>query len=201
MIAQLLLDNVVAEVDALSVTNGALADGTGAGDPVDQAAIASLVVPQLVTPSPPDDVTNVGVDEWPFLAVSVRSTPRIRQLDMDPWAGSGQPRAAGTVFDVDYAARIYTWVRGDGYAQTKAVRDRLMLTVRQVILRNQVVGPVRLVAPTVSEEFAPIGVDAALEASIGAGWTQATWRAQETLDAATYGAPAQVTVTVRPDTP
>lgn len=205
-IAQLLNDSIVAEVDLTTAELGPLADGTGLpaapGDPVDDAAIAALVTPQLIAPAPPDDPTNVPVEQWPFLAVAVQRTLETRRLDMDPWHGRPGGAVAGIVYEVTYQARIHTWVRGDGYEQTKAVRDRLALTVRQLVLRHQGIDAVRLVESTVREEYSPVGLDTTLEASVGVAFLQASWRSQETLLTDTYGPPASTTVTVQvADTP
>jgi hypothetical protein len=200
LIAGVLSDTIVAEVDALAAELGPLADGTGT-DPDEALAPVSLVAPQLISPAPPDDVTVVPVDQWPFLAVSVRATPRIVLIDTDPYLGAPGGPISGDVYDCDYTARIYTWVRGDGYTQTKAIRDRLMLAVRQVLLRNQASTSARLVADrggsALTEDFAPIGVDAQLQQTIGAGWTQGVWRVQETLgQPAIDPSPTQTVVTV-----
>lgn len=192
-LAGMLLDQIGGRVDALSDTNGWLADGTGlpavAGGPVDVDTIHALVVPQLVSPAPPADVAEVVIDDWPFLAISVRGAPQLRRIDLVD--------AVGDVFEVTYAARIYVWVRGDGYAQVKAVRDRLMLATREVVLANQLIGDgIRLIEQTLSEDYAPVGVDATLEATIGAGWIQAQWRSQETLAQPVIGPVASVTTSV-----
>jgi hypothetical protein len=122
-LAALLEANVVAEVTNTILELGPLADGTGLpanpGDPTDDAAILALVTPQLIAPAPPDDVTNVQVDQWPFLAVSVQRAPQLRRLDMDPYVGAEGGQVAGIVYEVTYQARLHTWVRGDGYEQTK----------------------------------------------------------------------------------
>jgi hypothetical protein len=209
-LAALLEANVVAEVTNTILELGPLADGTGLpanpGDPTDDAAILALVTPQLIAPAPPDDVTNVQVDQWPFLAVSVQRAPQLRRLDMDPWSGPpglGGSQVAGIVYEVTYQARLNTWVRGDGYEQTRAVRDRLALAVRQTVLRHQLVaGGIRLVEQTVLEEYSPVGLDTTLEATVGVAYLQAQWRAQETLLTDTDGPASSVTVTVgRLDTP
>lgn len=205
-LAALLEDQIVGEVALTTLELGPLADGTGLpanpGDPIDDAAIAGLVTPQLIAPAPPDDVTTIEVSSWPFLAVAVQRAPQLRRLDMDPWTVAGS-QVAGIVYEVTYQARLHTWVRGDGYAQTKAVRDRLALTVRQLVLRHQLVaGGIRLIEQTVLEEYSPVGIDTSLEATVGVAYLQAQWRAQETLLTDTDGPASEVTVTVgRADTP
>lgn len=140
-LAALLRDAIVEEVAVTTAVNGPLMDGTGLPtdddpDVVDADAIAALVTPRLIVPAPPADISEVQIDDWPFLAIDVRSAPKSAPL---PSAGTPPGIDVGNARDYtfEYEARVFTWVRGDGYTQVKAVRDRLMLTVRQVLLRNQ----------------------------------------------------------------
>jgi hypothetical protein len=202
-LAALLQDQIVGEVALTTAELGPLADGTGLAAPVDDEAIAALVTPQLISPAPPDDPTQVPVDQWPFLAVAVQRVTDLRRIDMDPYVGAEGGQLAGNVYEVTYQARLHTWVRGDGYEQTKAVRDRLAVTVRQLVLRHQKVADgIRLVEQTIREEYSPVGLDTSLEASIGVAFLQAQWRAQETVFTESFGGPLSTTVTVgRLDTP
>lgn len=203
-LVMLLSDNIAAEVAVCTEINGALPDGTGVpevdGDPVDAAAIAQLVVPQLISPTPPADIADVAVGDWPFIAVDVRQVPRSTPA---PASRPGVNPGAVQGYLNTYLARLVFWVRGNGYLQTGCVRDRLMLVGRQTILRHRTllandVGPVGvLLEATLAEEYVPVGLDPQLEATVAAGMIQAQWRVTENLpDVPSTAGPVTVGVTI-----
>jgi hypothetical protein len=188
-LADTLTLNIVGELEAVNIERGLLSDGS---DPTD-AAVAQLLVPQLIAPRPPD-VDQVEIDEWPLIGVQVRTTPMIRAVDVtddEPDMDlAAVPGSGGVDYLVTYNARVSVWVRGDGYALVGALRDRLMLATRCVLLRNQRIGAtqvVRLVEQQLSENYAPVGVDERLGATIGAAFIDGQWTADERLLMASYG--------------
>lgn len=178
-IADVLSAHLPAEVDRLAVELGvavpALPDqaGEGAGGDSTAGVDGALELdaqPRLVAATQLSAL-DVGYDDWPFVLVvpqNLRSLRRVQVTD------SGQ-----YVYVARYPVRIFTWARGDGYHFTAAVRDRLILAVRETLLRRQHLEDaghaLELDETTWSESYSDVGVDDVLKATVAAAYADTEW--------------------------
>lgn len=123
--------------------------------PARLAAIATrLNVPAGTLPPPSTvaayDRARLAVEEWPAVVVEVENLRKLELIDVVDQAGE--------LYRTTYAARLYVWVRGDGYAEVDLVRKRYTLAVREVCLANKSLRPFRI---GTAVDNAPIAVDPA----------------------------------------
>lgn len=117
---------------------------------------------------------HVGFDDWPFLLVVAQGMPQLRGSGMEP-DGTREYRAR-------YTTRVFAWVRGNGYEEVDAVRARLVLAAREVLLTGQqLAATVRIDETTWDERYSDVGTDDALATSVGAAWLGFVVEVQEDL--------------------
>jgi hypothetical protein len=136
------------------------------------------------------DSDEVPADAYPWLEV------RIGQSSV---LGVVERTDAGDTFRLRYDLEIFAWAIGAGYAQTQAIRNRLQLAVREVLLAAGTLPdvPSSIDVTSIREERAPTGFDESLESPVTAGRTRMSVTVDELLPIPPIGTVETVTV----DTP
>jgi hypothetical protein len=161
-VAQALAGHVPARLALLELENGPLEYGSGGTDTPEVVRLDPA--PRFVAAGQ-RSADDVRLEDWPFLLVVAQ---RVASGMLDETGVS--PRGAREYL-VGYTLRIFVWARGDGFVQTTAVRDRLTLAVREVLLTHQQVAPwLRLDATTLDEAYSDVALDPDLASTIAAAW-------------------------------
>lgn len=137
------------------------------------------------------EVAQLPVGDYPLVMVMGRNTPMMRRVGLVDGAAE---------FDVEYVLRVLVLVRGEGYLETAALRGRLGLAVREVLLTRQSleVGA-RLDESTLSESYSDVQYDAGNESTVAGVYLDARYVAREVLAPRRGGAVGgPVTVTALP---
>ena len=172
-ISDVLVAHLPAEVDRLAAAIGPVVpDSPDLGANPDLDAKPRLIAATQLS------ALDVGYDDWPFVLVvpqNLRSLRRVQVTDDGNY-----------VYVARYPVRIFTWARGDGYHFTAAVRDRLILAVRETLLRRQHLEDaghaLELDETSWSESYSDVGVDDVLKATVAAAYADTEWVVSSLLE-------------------
>lgn len=150
---------VVARLAALDDPDAPLPDG-------------AVAEPRLLAaaPLPPE---TVPLDDWPFVTVNPGQTTRLLRTDTE---------GAEDVYLVTYQLTALAWCTGPGFTETDAGRDRLVQALVELLLTEGTFGTdAAVLRETISVNWAPTGVDEALEAIVSAAAIAFTLGVEEGL--------------------
>lgn len=136
-------------------------------------AVTAEQLPDVTTVLP-HDVDNLGIEQWPAVLVIGQNMTGAVLLDVDD--------AGDELYRCTYRLHVYVFARGPSYAGTDALRKRLTLGVRELLLVQPGPAPQVLVdRTTLTESYSDLALDEQSR-TVGAAYIRVDVTVEESLN-------------------